>query len=124
MFQPQFHSPVWSGRKRSTIRRNARCKPGEELSLRKWSGRPYGKGTTQIELRTAVCTAVMPISIGLDGCGDLLVIEGGEVLSSSRMKQLAEVEGFDDLDAMREWFEHHHKLKPGDDLIQRERITW
>jgi hypothetical protein len=31
------------------------------------------------------------------------------------MKRVAEVEGFDDLDAMRAWFEHHH---------QRERITW
>ena len=122
MFQPQFHSAIWSGRKSSTIRLRARCQPGDELSLRLWFDKPYR--SKQRLITSAVCTAVIPISIGLDDHGDLLVIEGGETLSTSRMKELAKVEGFHDLKAMREWFERNHQLKPGDDLIQCERITW
>lgn len=122
MFQWRFEGPILCSEKRSTIRRSARCVPGTELSLRRWQDKPYR--SKQILIKSAVCTAVIPISIGLDDYGDLLVIEGGEALSTSRMKELARVEGFHDLDAMREWFEHTHKLKPGDDLIQCERITW
>ena len=122
MFQWRFEGSILCSEKRSTIRSSARCVPGAELSLRIWSDKPYR--SKQRLIKSVVCTAVIPISIGLDDHGDLLVIEGGETLSTSRMKELAKVEGFHDLDAMREWFEHNHKLKPGDDLIQCERITW
>jgi hypothetical protein len=41
MFQDRFADKVRDGRKLHTIRKTARCKVGDTLSLRRWSGTPY-----------------------------------------------------------------------------------
>lgn len=127
MFQPQFHSAIWSGRKKSTIRRRARCKPGDELSLRKWSGRPYGKGTTQIELRSATCKSVTRLTLGISSQGNWWVIRqtenGPELMNQNNLKHLAKIEGFDSVESMRDWFVLNHKLKPGLGM-EGEQIQW
>lgn len=127
MFQPQFHSAIWSGRKKSTIRRKARCKPGDELSLRKWSGRPYGQGTTQIELRTAICKRADAITLGISSVGNFWVIRytsrGPELMNANNLKHLAKIEGFDSVQSMKDWFVSNHKLKPGIG-IEAAQIQW
>ena len=45
MFQPRFEEPILQGIKGSTIRGKARCKEGDELSLRVWIGKPYRQTT-------------------------------------------------------------------------------
>lgn len=110
-FDPQFHSAVWSGRKSSTIRvLERRVQPGEQLSLRKWDGRPYGKGVKQVELRSAVCKFVTPILIRLDSEGALVVVyypgnsERERKLDAGTLFALALQEGFDDEGQMRSYF--------------------
>lgn len=110
-FDPQFHSAVWSGRKSSTIRSlKRRVQPGDELSLRKWQGRPYGKGVKQLELRSAVCRFVTPLLIRLDSEGSLVVVyypgnaERERTLDAGALFALAVQEGFDTADDMRSYF--------------------
>lgn len=127
-FAPEFHSAVWSNRKTSTIRDPGRCKPGDELSLRKWNGVPYRKGVTQSELRSAVCTHVTPIQLSLDGDGDLVAVlrpgaEDEQRLGPGTMLALAIQEGFDNASHMRDWFVKNAKLKPGV-VIEGEQIQW
>jgi hypothetical protein len=59
MFQDRFSELVRDGSKRQTIRKGLpRCKPGDTMSLRRWTGKPYR--SKQEELRVAVCTETVP----------------------------------------------------------------
>jgi len=127
-YAPEFHSAIWSGRKTSTIRPPGRCKPGDELSHRKWDGVPYRKGVKQIELRSAVCTHVTPIELSLDADGYLVAVlrpgtEEWHRLGPGTMLALAIQEGFDNAAHMRDWFVKNAKLKPGI-VIEGEQIQW
>ena len=121
MFQWRFEMPILASVKTSTIRRSARCKPGDVLSLRSWIDKPYR--SKQRVVKTAVCKSVTPLRLGLDDHGDMIVFQDDHCLSRSEMEQLAKVEGFDDIEAMRQWFESNHKLKPGEE-IDCEQIQW
>jgi|GEM_PF-895496 len=61
LFQDRFAGKVRDGSKCQTIRKTARCKPGDVLSLRRWTGKPYR--SKQEVLREAVCTGVLPVEI-------------------------------------------------------------
>mgnify|MGYP000119516887 CR=1 FL=1 len=128
IYAPEFHSAILSGRKTSTIRPPGRCKPGDELSHRKWDGVPYRKGVRQVELRSAVCTHVTPICLSLDGADDLVAVlrpgeEDEQRLGPGTMLALAIQEGFDNAAHMRDWFVKNAKLKPGV-VIEAEQIQW
>lgn len=41
MFESRFVAPIQAGTKRQTIRVDSRVQPGDTLSLRRWTGRPY-----------------------------------------------------------------------------------
>jgi hypothetical protein len=78
MFQDRFAELVRGGDKCQTIRWSARCRPGDVLSLRRWTGKPYR--SKQETLREAVCTAVSPVAMhGLPFHGWLIEWRPGKV---------------------------------------------
>ena len=101
MFQERFVAGIRSGEKRQTIRKKARCKPGDVLSLRRWTGRPYR--SKQEEIRRAVCTGVS--IVGIVGPAP-----GAKVRLSVPLDEFARRDGFRDWADMRAWFEREHGL--------------
>ena len=87
MFQPQFEQPILDGRKGSTIRKTARCKEGDVLSLRLWTGKPYR--SKQHCMMQVACQAIADVRIYSDRERDAVV----------------EREGFGSWEAMRDWFQ-------------------
>lgn len=123
-FQPQFHDLIESGRKTSTIRLRARCKPGDTLSLRAWTGLPYR--SKQRELRSVTCAAVRPIRLLMrahHGFALLLIAIEGQEIDCQTRAELAQKEGFDGVIEMTQWFAANHKMKPGD-VLEAELIEW
>lgn len=123
-FQPQFHALIRSGQKTSTIRDTARCKPGDELSLRQWQGRPYATKQKQL-ITNQICTSVTPVRMWVTPAGAFVMakvvrregVDYLETLASSEgvsveAREIAEREGFPDFDAMKEWFISAKKLRP------------
>jgi hypothetical protein len=80
-----------------TIRRRARCRPGDVLSLRRWTGKPYR--SKQEILRESVCSALTPIQINRWG-----------IPCVADDDKLARRDGFIGWREMREWFERTHGL--------------
>ena len=103
MFQDRFASKVRDGSKPHTIRKTARCKPGDTLSLRRWTGKPYR--SKQAVLREAICEAVTLIEINRFGAdlGDVGVF-------IHCPDTLAKGDGFASWPEMREWFERTYGL--------------
>ncbi len=107
MFQERFAEAVREGRKISTIRKSCRCKPGDELSLRCWEGKPYR--SKQVELRRVVCRDVRRLRIE-EGKGFLywrvLIGDGEDAIELDVMERwrLAEIEGFGGMPDMLLWF--------------------
>ena len=115
IFQDRFAALVQIGAKRQTIRATARCKPGDTLSLREWSGRPYR--SKQSLLREATCTSVSHVGIGTGG-----VESNGRVMlfGSPAADDFARADGFADFAEMREWFQGAHGLPFLGELISWE----
>ena len=108
MFQDRFAGKVRDGDKCQTIRKTARCKPGDTLSLRRWTGKPYR--SKQEVLREASCRAVIPVRIGLE-----VIRVGGndrsaKYLSPSEAHAFAIRDGFSGIEEMRDWFDSVHGL--------------
>jgi hypothetical protein len=101
MFQDRFAGKVRDGSKPHTIRKTARCKPGDVLSLRQWTGKPYR--SKQEVLREEVCQTVTPCEINWDG-----MKVGNTILLYPN--KLAMADGFTGWPDMRDWFEHTHGL--------------
>ena len=108
MFQDRFAFKVRDGTKRHTIRKAARCKSGDMLSLRRWTGRPYR--SKQEVLRTQTCMSVEPVRITRDG----VRINGLRVDAD----QIARDDGFVDFGEMVLWFGITHGL-PFDGFLIR-----
>lgn len=119
-FLPRFHDPIRQGVKVSTIRQKTKVKVGERFALRFWTGRPYG--SPMGILGTAVCTAVLPISIPIgpdprDSTGMLFPIFAvcrfvidGKTLGPDERAALAKDEGFKDAEDMGNHFLRACKL--------------
>jgi hypothetical protein len=107
LFQDQFAERVRNGTKPHTIRKTARCKPGDTLSLRRWTGTAYR--SKQETLREETCVAVLPISIGT---GPFLssVNINGELLNIHVCIKLARDDGFSSFSHMLDWFRTTHGL--------------
>lgn len=124
-FQPQFHDPVRSGQKTSTIRDKARCKPGDELSLRQWIGMPY-RTKQKLLIPNQICTAVTTVRMEISKRGnfkfyiipedegeplEILLVCGNDVNGHAR--EIARREGFASWEAMRDWFISAKKIRLG-----------
>lgn len=103
LFQNQFAELVRSGVKRQTIRCKARCKPGDVLSLRRWSGLPYR--SKQEVLLESVCTEVLPVEVDFE----CIRIGDASCFGLSADAQ-AQKDGFCDYTSMRRWFFNTHGL--------------
>lgn len=108
MFQDRFAELVLSGAKRQTVRRVRKrpIKPGDSLSLRKWSGAAYR--TKQIPLKEAVCVSVNNVRIDK---GKIQVLCSSE--NPSRIVDLdsfAKADGFESWEDMVNWFDKTHGL--------------
>lgn len=103
IFKPEFVPGIEQGTKRGTIRNDATCKPGEPLSLRQWSGRPYW--SKQKEIKQVVCENVEPVVV--DGMG---VLVAGRALSPKEATELAASDGFESTEAMIQFFRENYKI--------------
>ena len=108
LFQPRFHDAVRSGTKRQTIRlpRKRPIRPGDPLSLRAWSGKPYR--SKQTILGFGVCMAADQITI------DLYFDDDAE----------AKRDGFDDAREMIDWFIDNHGMPTPTQPFVGTRIVW
>lgn len=105
MFQERFAPLVTSGTKRQTIRprRKKPIKVGDQLSLRKWSGKAYR--SPQVVLLDAVCTRTANVEIG-----EWEILIDGQVLRPDQKQSLAQADGFKDAAEMITWFAATHDL--------------
>jgi hypothetical protein len=92
--------------KLNTIRPKRRrpIKPGDQLSLRCWKGRPYH--SEQGRLGEAVCTSVEYCVIG-ENCA---FFDGYTHLGRELLDPFAKADGFKDWDDMQQWFHESHSL--------------
>lgn len=112
LFQKRFAPLVASGQKTQTIRKTAWCRPGDMLSLREWTGKPYR--SKQRVLSEVVCKEIHRIDI----TGQAMFLDGFG-LCLERKDKLATADGFVSWTDMREWFDTNHGL-PFEGYL----ITW
>ena len=106
LFQSRFADKILSGLKTSTIRKTARCKPGDTLSLRCWQGLP--RRSKQDVLLQVPCLSVLPIVLDFD---ELFSIEVNGIFQDHfDRREIWQHEGFDGEDNMRDWFLENHGL--------------
>jgi hypothetical protein len=128
-FQPQFHPLIRSGQKTSTIRDKARCKPGDELSLRRWIGKPYKPPGQELLIPNQVCTAVTQVRMHIHPGNEAFVMSvvqeydgswpGGSWVTiadshqvTERACHIARREGFASFHVMKDWFITNKKIRP------------
>jgi uncharacterized protein YqfB (UPF0267 family) len=100
LFQDRFSDNVRAGFKTFTIRTRAWCEPGDALSLRRWTGKPYR--SKQEVLREVRCASVLPVRITAHG----IHVEG----CYANRDRIAVSDGFRDWREMRDWFASVHGL--------------
>lgn len=110
LFQPRFEEPIVKGIKGSTIRGKARCKQGDVLSLRLWTGKPYR--SKQRELFRVECQATAAVRIYHDR-----ISLDGMVCTERERDAIVKREGFGSWEAMREWFDTVHGLPYSGEMI-------
>ena len=110
MFQWQFADAVITGRKRSTIRppRKRPVYTGDQLSLRRWEGKPYR--SRQAVLRDVTCTRSAPILIDEPLGQDFVFEIDGWRLNQEQWSKLARREGFRCTTELLDWFKANYGL--------------
>lgn len=109
LFQPRFTALVEAGTKCQTVRPtpNQMPKPGDRISLRTWTGKPYR--SKQRVLRESVICAVETISL-CDTGRELLVYLNGAELHPEEINAFAVADGFKNGIELFNWFEATHGL--------------
>lgn len=111
LFKERFRDLILSGVKTSTIRKKARCRAGDTLSLRCWTGRPYR--SKQKTFATRICAQVMPVVIGEGG-----ILLNGVPVNKAMREALAVKDGFDSFRDMEIFFKETHGLPFTGELIR------
>jgi hypothetical protein len=118
-FQTRFAEDVEYGKKRQTIRKTARCKPGTLLQLytgmRTKNCRLLGK---------AICTRVTPVEI----CATGMFLNGKRLYAGHAYRgdienydsDFAQKDGFGDFMEMAEWFHNRYGELPFEGFV----IEW
>jgi hypothetical protein len=119
MFRPRFATPIQAGTKRQTVREKTAALPGELISPRIWSGRPYR--SIQIPLiAPARCLSVVPIRIEADWFSSRLNISIlGNALARREVKAFARADGFESVTDMVSYY-HGRKVEAFDGVL----IQW
>lgn len=114
MFKPQFADAVENGTKLQTVRpRPMRMpKPGDEISCRAWTGKPYR--SKQRILRQSLITEVLPIQLFHES----MYLNFHRVPADQR-EEFAKSDGFGAFSEMVDWFSQTHGL-PFDGIV----IIW
>lgn len=109
VFKPQFAPLVESGVKCQTVRPIPKRmpQPGDRISLRMWSGKPYR--SKQRHLRESVIVKVEAISLCDTGRGMLADI-GNHTLTDEELNAFAAADGFNNAIEMFNWFDATHGL--------------
>lgn len=114
LFQTRFADLVRSGVKTQTIRKTARCKVGDVLSLRRWTGKPYR--SKQEIIMSATCTGVTKVIIEEH---DLIFPDQPNSATSYQdMHNFARLDGFRDFVELVGWLERTHGLPFNGEVIQ------
>lgn len=109
-FNPEWVPFIVDGAKRQTIRKTARCKAGDQLQLY------TGQRTKDCRLiGTAICQHVERIVIADDW-----VANGHYRFPDGDAHVIAQLDGFETVDSMREWFRKQYGALPFDGV----RIMW
>lgn len=116
LFQERFSSQVLTEDKLQTIRKKARCKPGDVLSLRIWTGKPYR--SQQWEMHKRICRKVTPVKLYFRKDGKFIVERDGREVRDR--DKFAKADGFTGFDDMVAWFLKTH----GAETFEGELITW
>lgn len=107
-FQAQFVEPIWSGRKRQTIRATGKrrhAKAGDALQLY------TGMRTKHCRLfGRAVCHAALSIRIDFSTIypGDVVTIEDGPRFWQGDLDPFARADGFEDWQELRHFWQTNH----------------
>jgi hypothetical protein len=119
LFQNQFAAKVESGEKLQTVRarRKHPVKPGDWLSLRMWSGKPYR--SRQMKLRLSVCSKVEEVAIDEYGLLWLNAFPCVDKVADA----FARADGFDSYESMLEWFKQTHGLPFVGQVTHWEKIS-
>lgn len=106
-FSPRFAPLVEAGTKRQTIRRTARCRPGDRLQL--YTGQRT-KSCRKLVNPDPTCLMTYPCEILSDGVivGDLRSRIGIERILSPTPDDFARADGFRDYDDMLAWFRNRY----------------
>lgn len=119
MFQSRSAPLVESGLKRQTIRpkRKHPIRPGDTLSLRTWSGKPYRSKQRVIRPATS-CNSVRGVAIfpNRDKTEACMLVDG---YNWTDHESMAKADGFANWKDMWTWFANTHGLPFEGDLI-----TW
>ena len=122
LFQTRFEDDIRNGLKISTIRGEARCRPGDTLSLRKWSGKPYR--TKQVILGEVRCVTVKRIRLYMSDDDKLgVTIDGLPSRKITYLNALASIEGFSDFRELTQWFQANHGISK-DKSFEGAQIIW
>lgn len=121
-FMPKFADDVEHGFKTQTIRREARCKPGDDLQLY------TGQRTKECrKLADAICTRVVPVKI----CDTEMFLDGQRVYAGSDTENeglytydndFARADGFDGYMEMADWFREKYGSLPFEGFVIYWRI--
>jgi len=120
MFKAQFALLVKSGAKLQTVRPTPKRMPkvGQRISLRQWIGKPYR--SKQRVLRESVITDVQ--TIWFDGC--TIRLDGKNIAEdffpTTAEEAFARADGFENLNAMADWFRATHRSLPFQGIV----IKW
>ena len=100
-FQPEFADDVEHGRKRQTIRRNARCTPGDRIQL--YTGQRTKKCR---KLGEAICLSVDYIAIRPE-----YLTFGNRDKHPHDVDEFARADGFPDYATMVKWFQDRYGVR-------------
>lgn len=111
---------VASGEKTTTIRQRARCRPGDVLSHREWTGLPYR--SKQRELCRTKCQGVQRITIREASCTleceVKTVSDEQELKHPKNLDMIARSDGFSTWQELVNWFTKTHGLPFTGELIR------
>jgi hypothetical protein len=120
MCEPQFVPKILNGSKHTTIRKIRKRnnpKPGDVLSLRRWTGKPYGKGTHQEVIKEVVCKEVNLITIFSDR---VKITDQTGIHWETMPRYIASEDGFSSWVDMSDWFQKTYGLPFEGNLIRWE----
>jgi hypothetical protein len=117
--QPQFVPDIIARIKQTTLRTNARCKPGDILSFRVWTGLP--RRSKQRIFGTAECLQVETVVIRYN----MLIVEwlghSASIENVGTLASFARRDGFASYADLIQWFQKNH---PGGDFWEMDLIYW